>query len=206
MVQGLQAASPIHTAKRTKEVTRFLESIVSSELKVVDSSDTVQIARQLGGLSQHKEVTWRSVRSYLVADSLQIGESSSGSASLSIEVGGFLRGKPLPVNSLGHIPGVGTCRIVQVQTGDAEGPYALARAVVKAPASLSVVRADPEKQDSLVLEACSDGISGEQTWPLDSELAGQEEGRGRTRREIKQQVYQSPSLMHGSLATILIHE
>ena len=106
-----------------------------------------------------------------------------------VRIGGYLRGRPLPVNSLVHIVGVGTGRIAQVTVGAGHsarhhGSAATLPNTAAVAATMDIVhegnsgvlllRADAEQQESLVLESCAvdaDGaIAGEQTWPSEAEM------------------------------------
>lgn len=65
-----------------------------------------------------KDLSWRSIRSYMLADSLTIvsSENQSGDDQCSVKVTGYLRGCPLYLHSLMQLKGVGTGRIVSVTT------------------------------------------------------------------------------------------
>ena len=184
-------------------VTTAMESISSStplrQHQHAKSDGIAQLARHISSLTP-KEMTWRSIRSYVFATSCEdvslsssaVVDSTKGScnAGTTARIGGYLRGRPLPVNSLMHIVGVGTGRITQVVVGtghstrhhgSASGQGAAAEA---APSTMDIVhhdisgvlmlRADAEQQESLVLESCNidaDGaIAGEQTWPSEAEM------------------------------------
>lgn len=83
---------------------------------------------------------------------------------------GFLRGRNLDVNSLLHIPTLGTFQMSEV--------YALKRTVDKNNNNINeadetwelVQQADAIKQETLDTEAQYDEMNAEQTWPTEQEL------------------------------------
>ncbi len=78
-----------------------------------------QLVRTLCNLTP-KSISWRATRSYVVSDKVFVepqevnGEfsSSDSSAKFRVQVSGYLRGMPMSVNSLMHVVGVGTGRLV----------------------------------------------------------------------------------------------
>ena len=123
-----------------------------------------------------KEVSWRSIRSTVVGDSLEVLDClPDAPESNRIRVTGYLRGAPLYVHSLMHIMGVGTSRLESVEVG--HDPLTSASRELKShgarnisdDASYTCV-ADPSKQDSLEMESTPDTLMGEQTWPTEEEL------------------------------------
>jgi pre-rRNA-processing protein TSR1 len=190
-VQGMDAFQGKALNERRKFVTRVLEAEVltgGSAARVFEFSgsgkqDSVsQLARQLCSLSP-KDVMWRSIRSYLLSTSCDAVATSSSSV---VRVGGYLRGRPLPLNSLVHVAGVGTGRVAQVvvagsasvRRGDLASVLNAAVASAAAdgeqqqPEDVLVLKADRQAQEPLVVEAAADGIAGEQTWPSEAEMGG----------------------------------
>jgi hypothetical protein len=159
-----------------------MQSLMSTEVKVLDSSDSLQVCRILGTMSYH-EIHWRSIRSYLLADCATITQdvvAPEGSAIPSVNtpplytvrLSGYLRGKPMHLHSLGHIVGCGTGKVDKVEISLKGGPLDSKASYLSEDNNSSIVElyADKAKQESLVLEAHSDSLTGEQTWPLDSEM------------------------------------
>ncbi len=116
----------MHVSGASKQSTQSLKKAVQlsleqqstlPDLKVVDAADAAQLARSLCSLTP-KPVSWRSSRSYVVADSVVVQHQSSegvpaGDQGLcSVQVSGYLRGAPMSVHSLMHILGVGTGKVV----------------------------------------------------------------------------------------------
>lgn len=82
----------------------------------------------------------------------------------SLKLYGYVRGQNLNVNSLIHLPSLGTYQMSEI--------YALKRAMgdCKEETWELVQTADPSKQESLESEAHYDDMNAEQTWPTEQEL------------------------------------
>ena len=97
---------------------------------------TNMLARTLRSMNA-KPVTWRSQRSYLLADPSAVRIEPStlspvadpAPATCRVQVGGYLRGKPMPLHSLMHIVGVGAGRVVKVWQGHPPGTRAVVGAL-----------------------------------------------------------------------------
>lgn len=186
-VQGMNAFQGKALNERRKFVTRVLEVEVltgASAARVFEfngKQDGVsQLSRQLCSLTP-KDVMWRSIRSCLLSASCDAVSATSSSV---VRVGGYLRGRPLPVNSLVHIVGVGTGRIAQIVVGCSNSvrrgdrvAAVLNAAVANADAEqqqqqddVLILKPHRQSQETLVLEAAADGIAGEQTWPSEAEM------------------------------------
>lgn len=94
-----------------------------------------------------------------------------------LEVSGYLRGMPLSVNGLVHIPGFGDYQLSRIDAPGDPWPLEKARAkdTPEDDASLDTGRilevADPKRQESLESENTPDPMEAEQTWPTDEEMA-----------------------------------
>lgn len=113
-------------AKNPKELASRTKLYVTSALgfpnvSMVDTSSSIQCCRSLIE-RQTKPMSWRANRSYFVTDAVAVTsqpdcQSSTGAtdAVVSMRITGFIRGKPLPLNSLMHVAGVGASRLVSVR-------------------------------------------------------------------------------------------
>lgn len=182
-IQGLDEFSGKALFERRKTISRIFETEVFSSVKVLECSvgnndkmnelsrnpSVSNICRQICAISP-KDIGWRSIRTYLLGQTYEIVEdedidNEKEKETETIRIGGYLRGRPLPLNSLVHIVGVGTGRIKSVVIGKGREPNV-------------ALEANSEKQESLLIEATADGLSGEQTWPSEAEmnLGGVEDG------------------------------
>ena len=92
-----------------------------SDAKLLDNLRPQQSARTLWEIRPSVGPSWRSCRSHLlslsVVPSVQDDEVGSG-----VLLEGFLKGRPLNVNSLVHVLGVGVARIKSIAASWTEGP------------------------------------------------------------------------------------
>lgn len=100
-----------------------------------------------------------------------------------LKVSGYIRGQPLSVNGLVHIPGWGDFQLLQIDAPEDPHPVLLGAARrlpaenVMEEGSRLLEKADPAKQESLVSENIPDPMDAEQTWPTAEELAEAELAR-----------------------------
>ena len=92
-----------------------------------------------------------------------------------LKVSGYLRGKPLSVNSLVHIPGWGDFQMKQIEGLEYE--QSISDKMDKIPVTKLLAVADPDKQASLESENIPDPMDAEQTWPTNEELEEAEKER-----------------------------
>jgi pre-rRNA-processing protein TSR1 len=176
-VNGLHvtgAAAVQQNAKRLKELTRFVDYSISTDIRILDASDAVNVARQLSTMPCSKEISWRAHRSYLVADKVEVVGGRDETDGKTVMLTGFIRGNPLYVHSLAHLCGIGTVRIASVEVvPNVHAPLGSQWGELSASSSLegsNVYHADKDLQDSLVMTANGDVLAGEQTWPSEEEM------------------------------------
>lgn len=207
VVQGLKGARPTPKAA-LKDLEKYLMTVLSVPLTAMDADQPDVICRQLSSTSV-KDVSWRSNRSYVVADSVSVDRIDSSSndqvndttETHVIRVRGYVRGCPMYIHSLGHLPGVGSCRVSQVHVSSASRRTD-SRDGSNAGADTQVYKANPEEQEPMTLFAQGDALAGEQTWPSEVELTTAGQGSlvdGRNRRNVPK--YASHS--HGILPNLL---
>ena len=129
-VQGLEDFNGKALIDRKKTVGRICETEVMSSVKFLDfisnkdkmsdarNSSVSNICRQICSISP-KDIGWRSIRSYLLSQTCELLPKEENSVNEekvteTLRLGGYLRGRPLPINSLVHIVGVGTGRIKEI--------------------------------------------------------------------------------------------
>ena len=134
-VQGLDNFTGKALVDKRKTVGRICDTEVASSVKVLEFSNSEKmsdasrnasvshICRQLCSISP-KDIGWRSIRSYLLSQTCEILDNDMPvdeevAQTKTVRVGGYLRGRPLPINSLVHIEGVGTGRIKAITVGGA---------------------------------------------------------------------------------------
>ncbi|XP_012277899.1 pre-rRNA-processing protein TSR1 homolog [Orussus abietinus] len=152
-------------------------------------TDTLNILRRAGSQKQ-RNVAYRNKRAHLLAEQIKYTCNSDAENYVgTLEVSGYLRGIPLSVNGLVHVPGLGDFQMSQIDAP--EDPHPLEKRELKGRSTVQedsmesevptkvLERADPSKQESLQSENVIDPMDAEQTWPTEEELAEAEMERKR---------------------------
>ncbi|XP_046483838.1 pre-rRNA-processing protein TSR1 homolog isoform X1 [Neodiprion pinetum] len=167
-----------------KSIFKWLpnEKVMPLDKKV----DALNVLRRVGSQKQ-KTVSYRDNRSHLFAEHVVFKSNNNSDAFNNygtLEVTGYLRGMPLSVNGLVHIPGLGEFQMSKIEAP--EDPYPLeTRGIKGIPLTNDVKmkkdcisrvleRVDPNLQESLQSENIPDPLDAEQTWPTNEELADAE--------------------------------
>lgn len=137
--------------------------------------------RRIGG--QKKNVIHnRNNRPHLFGDIVEFVPNPNPSEDEGLlKVTGFLRGTPLDVNGLVHIPGLGDFQMSQIDAP--QDPYKLdkSRNAEMQPEVRVIAKADPNKQTSLQTENIPDPMDAEQTWPTEEEIAQSQQENKKTK-------------------------
>jgi pre-rRNA-processing protein TSR1 len=175
------------------QIAKTIRSILPSSTRTVyigHNQEVGSLGNDIGRLLScitPKDLSWRSIRPYMLPDSFEIlqqsGQTTAGT--IDLKVCGYLRGVPLSANSLMHIPGGGTGRLESVTP--ATSPFHANRedktTLPVQNMKVDKIVADSSLQDSLVRDAEVDTLLGEQTWPTEDELnGGGDKNAGRDRR------------------------
>ncbi|CAM9413488.1 unnamed protein product [Discosporangium mesarthrocarpum] len=137
LVQGLDL---LKNGKQQSEMRKWAQRFFDTEFaglaKVVDSSNPAQVLRALT-TTPARTIHWRSIRSYMLADSAEIipprsgekdcmeeddvgdshgpgGGSNEWRGSCTLRLRGYIRGRPLGVNQLVHLCDAGTFRMRRI--------------------------------------------------------------------------------------------
>lgn len=161
---------------------KFVQREYDHDLKVYDdtsASQLVLLCRNLTSTALH-QLHWRSNRSYMISNDLQFvsNPTEDGGISHHVRMSGYLRAQPMNVNSLLHIVGCGTHRLLSIEMATDNNFESNKTSNIDH--SKSRIFADISKQDSLQLDATPDLIMGEQTWPSEEEVANKDVGSKRT--------------------------
>jgi len=148
------------------------------DAKVWDNGDLPQLVRLLSNATP-KPIHWRDVRSYILTDSVSVVKSTSEAseqeaadhAPATLRVEGYVRGRPLNVNRLVHVPNIGTYRLRRILAAKELCPLpGRARAEQDMDKDEDVLaEARQESAEPLEMEAEGDPLAGEQTWPTADE-------------------------------------
>ena len=125
---GLGGSSSVSKHNDMKKIVNsVVQSRVGLEVKCIQEENCALLIRSISVCIPH-DISWKKHRSYILSDKTIILPSDNSSdlpASMSVKVSGYLRGAPMNVNSLMHIVGVGSCRIVSVSNN--VSPYEAGR-------------------------------------------------------------------------------
>ncbi|KAL3222902.1 hypothetical protein MRX96_049908, partial [Rhipicephalus microplus] len=192
VVQGLEALPQKQRAEARKQVTKALESRFPGEkLRAVDKKeDGLLLLRQIAD-QKRRLISYRDSRPHMLAESVEFCPHEGQNLVGTLKVSGYIRGKPLSVNSLVHISGHGDFQMTQIDAPD--DPHGLvlksrdtSKSVEMADLTTKILeKADPLKQESLQSENVPDEMDAEQTWPTPEELAEAESAQSGTESRKK---------------------
>ncbi|XP_054710235.1 pre-rRNA-processing protein TSR1 homolog [Uloborus diversus] len=147
------------------------------KLHQADSQQELQQLLRLIGNQKQRAVGFRDQRFHLLAEEVRYEKDNSETGLGTLKVSGFVRGQPINVNGLVHIPGWGDFQLNQISYE--HEPYPLIEIVRAKSSKLEEMaldnfvlcdKADPTQQESLQSEVVPDPMDGEQTWPTKEEL------------------------------------
>jgi len=183
---------------------------VSSMAIEATSTDTEHVSALLRAVCEVplRPLGWRDTRSHFLAETMQLlSEPTAKNPSLGLSaarlslpgaaaqapvlsVSGYLRGAPLNVHQLVHVPGLGARRVLRVLAHEDPCPAkvlhgAAAQAAASARSNsdayngaVLLCASDPSRVEPVEMSASPDMFNGEQTWPDPSEYTGNGDGGG----------------------------
>eukprot|EP01029_Cantina_marsupialis_P028652 TRINITY_DN777829_c0_g1_i1.p1 TRINITY_DN777829_c0_g1~~TRINITY_DN777829_c0_g1_i1.p1 ORF type:complete len:865 (-),score=217.34 TRINITY_DN777829_c0_g1_i1:203-2674(-) len=107
-----------------------------------------------------KPIGWRDNRSYMLAHEMELNASE-------VRISGYLRGRPLDVNQLVHVPGCGSFQLSHIEKS--HDPCVAARKGNNIGELNTIIATAASDQESLQILAEPDDMMGEQTWPTREE-------------------------------------
>ncbi|XP_007935645.1 pre-rRNA-processing protein TSR1 homolog [Orycteropus afer afer] len=189
-VQGVSDLPLKKQIDARKKLSKAVEKrFPNDKLLLLDTQQEAgMLLRQLANQKQ-RHLAFRDRRAYLFAHAADFVPSEENNLVGTLKVSGYVRGQTLNVNSLLHIIGHGDFQMKQIDAP--MDPFPLnpraiksqkdpgmameicaANAVVDMEEDLKVLmKADPDRQESLQSEAIPDPMEGEQTWPTEEELS-----------------------------------
>lgn len=139
----------------------------------------IHFFRRIGG-QKKKTVHNKDNRPHLYGESVEYVTVPTDTQMGTLKVTGFLRGSPLNVNNLVHIPGLGDFQMSQIDAPTDHYKIDKSRdgedAAMEPDQVRVFSRADPAQQVSLQRENIPDEMDAEQTWPTEDEIALAREG------------------------------
>jgi len=194
-IQGLKNVPVKKQTDTKKNIHKQLEKwFPEIKLHAMDTGpEAGVILRQLANQKQ-KRIFYRERRPYLLADHMEnVGEADEDNKG-TVKISGYVRGRPLSVNQLIYLPGVGEFQMKQIDSPQDPYPLKKRRAGTNAMEDADmeegvkvVAVADPSRQQSLITEAEVDPMEGEQTWPTEEELREADEAAALLEKEEEEQ-------------------
>jgi pre-rRNA-processing protein TSR1 len=158
-LMDLESVAPKRRGQVKADVQKRMSKYFPDEkMMLLDkTSDGLNMLRRIGG-QKRNEVHNKNNRAHLYSDKTEYINDGT------LKVTGFLRGIPLSVNGLVHVPGLGTFQMSQIDS--AVEPSGDGSSIPQI-----IARANPALQTSLDSENIPDEMDAEQTFPTDAEIA-----------------------------------
>lgn len=175
-LMDLESVAPKRRSQIKSNIQKFVNKLMANEraMTLDSNSDGLNMFRRIGG--QKRNVLLNKMnRPHLFGEKFEYNEGEK-----SLKVTGFLRGTPLNVNGLVHIPGLGDFQMSRID-GNVD-PYKTGeRRNEMADAVKILAKADHNLQTSLVRENEIDEMDAEQPWPTEEEIAASREENKKTK-------------------------
>uniref|UniRef100_U5EVS0 Pre-rRNA-processing protein TSR1 homolog n=1 Tax=Corethrella appendiculata TaxID=1370023 RepID=U5EVS0_9DIPT len=177
-LMDLESIPPKKRAQIKATIQKDIATILPEEkLMSLDSgTDALNLLRRIGG-QKRKTLHFRENRPHLLAEQVDFVPNQDGLTG-TLQVTGYLRGIPLSVDQLVHIPGLGDFQMSQIDAP--ADPHKIRKSENEASSSMEdnykiLAKADATKQTSLQRENIPDEMDAEQTWPTEEEIAASKE-------------------------------
>lgn len=205
-IQGLDLCTGKAQADLKKLGQRFFETEFGEAVKVAVHNLNNQLPRTVMTMAL-KTIHWREARSYMLATVSNFVPHSVDNPMLgTLQLSGYIRGKPLSVNQLIHITDVGTFQLSHITQGQTKSTDVVQKMDMNDEEAVAVgepvvlAQADPTVQEDLRMEAEYDPFAAEQTWPTKEELAEAEREKRKSEKTMAKNgmsSYQSAWLSDG---------
>ncbi|XP_012581878.1 PREDICTED: pre-rRNA-processing protein TSR1 homolog isoform X2 [Condylura cristata] len=187
-VQGVSGLPPKKQIDVRKKLSKAVEKrFPDDKLLLLDTQQEAGLLlRQLANQKQ-RHIAFRDRRAYLFTHAADFVPSEESDLVGTLKISGYVRGQALNVNSLLHIVGHGDFQMKQIDAP--MDPFPLNPRVIKSKKDRGMameicadavgdmeedikvlMKADPDRQESLQTEVIPDPMEGEQTWPTEEEL------------------------------------
>lgn len=157
-LMDLESIAPKRRNQVKSDIQKQINKYIPDEkIMLLDkTSDGLNLLRRIGGQKRNM-VHFKSNRPHLYGDKVEYFDET-------LKVTGYLRGVPLSVNGLVHVPGLGTYQMAQIDL--AVDPLSNR---IQQPQVLG--KSNPALQKSLESENIPDEMDAEQTFPTEAEIA-----------------------------------
>ncbi|KAK2110578.1 ribosome biogenesis protein tsr1 [Saguinus oedipus] len=188
-VQGISGLPLKKQIDARKKLSKAVEKrFPDNKLLLLDTQQEAgMLLRQLANQKQ-QHLAFRDRRAYVFAHAVEFVPSEENNFVGNLKISGYVRGQTLNVNRLLHIVGHGDFQMKQIDAP--VDPFPLNPRVIKSQKHPDMameicatdtvddmeedlkilMKADPDRQESLQTEVIPDPMEGEQTWPTEEEL------------------------------------
>uniref|UniRef100_A0A8C9QCH3 Pre-rRNA-processing protein TSR1 homolog n=1 Tax=Spermophilus dauricus TaxID=99837 RepID=A0A8C9QCH3_SPEDA len=189
-VQGFSGIPLKKQIDARKKLSKAVEKrFPDDRLLLLDTQqEAATLLRQLAN-QKRRHLAFRDRRAYLFTHAADFVPSEENNLVGTLKISGYVRGQTLNVNSLLHIVGHGDFQMKQIDAPI--DPFPLNPKVIKSQKDSGMamevcasevasdmeedlkvlMKADPDRQESLQTEVILDPMEGEQTWPTEEELS-----------------------------------
>ncbi|XP_046302905.1 pre-rRNA-processing protein TSR1 homolog isoform X2 [Marmota monax] len=189
-VQGFSGIPLKKQIDARKKLSKAVEKrFPDDRLLLLDTQqEAATLLRQLAN-QKRRHLAFRDRRAYLFTHAADFVPSEENKLVGTLKISGYVRGQTLNVNSLLHIVGHGDFQMKQIDAPI--DPFPLNPKVIKSQKDSGMamevcasdvasdmeedlkvlMKADPDRQESLQTEVIPDPMEGEQTWPTEEELS-----------------------------------
>ncbi|KAF6097942.1 TSR1 ribosome maturation factor [Phyllostomus discolor] len=189
-IQGISGLPPKKQIDARKKLSKVVEKrFPDDKLLLLDTQQEAgMLLRQLANQKQ-RHLAFRDRRAYLFAHDADFVPNEENNLVGTLKISGYIRGQAMDVNSLLHIIGHGDFQMKQIDAP--MDPFPLNPRVIKSQKNPGMameicttdavadmeedlkvlMKADPDRQESLQTEVIPDPMEGEQTWPTEEELS-----------------------------------
>lgn len=188
-IMDLESINPKRKQSAKTAVQKFITKLLPEEkiIQLDTNTDGLNVLRKIGG--QKKNILYNKAnRPHMFAEKITYKLNTDKSDETgTLSVSGYLRGIPLDVNGLVHIPGLGDFQMKQIEAH--ADPYKLDKNEPATSSNITetriVAKVDPTKQVSLQKENIPDAMDAEQTWPTEEEIQIANEETKNSKKKIK---------------------
>ncbi|CAH0557510.1 unnamed protein product [Brassicogethes aeneus] len=177
-----------HKTDIKQQIQKLIENWLPKETLVVldKNPQGLNLLRKIGG-QKKRNVFYRDRRPHLYSEDVTFVPNPEGTLG-TLKVTGYLRGTPLSVNSLVHVPGLGDFQISQIDAPCDPFKVEKSRNNNAMEDDSTVVRVldrcNPSLQESLDAENVPDPMDDEQTWPTNEEIKMAEKEQKQRKRRV----------------------
>ncbi|XP_058453529.1 pre-rRNA-processing protein TSR1 homolog [Malaya genurostris] len=170
-LMDLESIAPKKRFQVKANVQKAIVTVLPDEkvMSLDTKTDGLNLLRRVGG-QKRKILHNKANRPHLFGENVEYVSEMSEDNVGTLKVTGFLRGIPLSVNQLIHIPGLGDFQMSEIYALD--DPYKIRKndEEMSSGESRLLAKAVAHKQTSLQRENIPDEMDAEQTWPTEEEI------------------------------------